>query len=374
MSELINTRDTRADFRWQLLATVSALSLLTTINVAKAEGEGRPTVWLELGGQLERIDGGQEQFIPPFIANSPRAAIWKTSPASVQRAARYAVGGEAKITFDPINTDWILSASIRYGRSHGVKAVAQQTALPTLVTVGSKGLMPPRMHLADKGEGKNKESHSILDFKAGKDVGLGAFGGRSTFSAGVRFAQFNTSSNVSMGSRPQARAIMKVPFPGFILPYYYAHNFEAYADRGNSFRGIGPSLSWDGSVSVAGSPDTALFNFDWGLSAALLFGRQKAHIHHQTTGLYSKVGVGGTKYARISGYDRPTAHTRSRSVIVPNLGGFANVSAKFPNAKVSLGYRADYFFGAMDGGLDARKSYDRAFRGPFATMSIGLGG
>jgi len=61
-------------------------------------------------------------------------------------------------------------------------------------------------------------------------------------------------------------------------------------------------------------------------------------------------------------------------VIVPNIGGFAGLSLRFPNAKVSFGYRADAFFGAMDGGIDARKTYDRDFYGPFATISIGLGG
>jgi hypothetical protein len=61
-------------------------------------------------------------------------------------------------------------------------------------------------------------------------------------------------------------------------------------------------------------------------------------------------------------------------VIVPNIGGFAGLSVRFPNAKVSLGYRADAFFGAMDGGIDVRKTYDRDFYGPFATISIGLGG
>jgi hypothetical protein len=61
-------------------------------------------------------------------------------------------------------------------------------------------------------------------------------------------------------------------------------------------------------------------------------------------------------------------------VIVPNIGGFAGLSVRFPNAKVSLGYRADAFFGAMDGSIDVRKTYDRDFYGPFATISIGLGG
>jgi hypothetical protein len=47
---------------------------------------------------------------------------------------------------------------------------------------------------------------------------------------------------------------------------------------------------------------------------------------------------------------------------------------RYPNAKVSFGYRADVFFGAVDGGGDMRKTFDRSFHGPFATISIGLGG
>jgi hypothetical protein len=61
-------------------------------------------------------------------------------------------------------------------------------------------------------------------------------------------------------------------------------------------------------------------------------------------------------------------------VTVPNLGGFAGFSWQTSNAKVALGYRADFFFGAMDGGLDARKAETIGFYGPFASVSVGLGG
>lgn len=44
------------------------------------------------------------------------------------------------------------------------------------------------------------------------------------------------------------------------------------------------------------------------------------------------------------------------------------------NFKLSLGYRADFFFGAIDGGIDARKSETVGFYGPFASIGIGLGG
>jgi hypothetical protein len=49
------------------------------------------------------------------------------------------------------------------------------------------------------------------------------------------------------------------------------------------------------------------------------------------------------------------------------------VSWRTSNAKVSLGYRADMFFGAIDGGIDTRKNENRGFYGPFASISIGLG-
>jgi hypothetical protein len=60
--------------------------------------------------------------------------------------------------------------------------------------------------------------------------------------------------------------------------------------------------------------------------------------------------------------------------VVPNIGAFAGLSFRYAAAKVSFGYKADFFFNAMDGGIDTAKSYDRNFYGPFATISIGLGG
>ncbi|HTO39482.1 MAG TPA: hypothetical protein VL026_00790, partial [Rhizomicrobium sp.] len=74
-------------------------------------------------------------------------------------------------------------------------------------------------------------------------------------------------------------------------------------------------------------------------------------------------------------YDNsPAPSVRRRSVVVPNLGGFAGLSMRYTNAKVSLGYRGDFFFGAMDTGIDHRKTETASFHGPFATISIGLGG
>src|SRR6185437_4554638 len=128
-------------------------------------------------------------------------------------------------------------------------------------------------------------------------------------------------------------------------------------------------------VAVLGNGESAL-TVDWGINGALLFGRQKAKGSHSTIARYYKGLLTGTPPPGVSlVYDHSNVpHNRSRSVVMPNVGFLGGISLRFPNAKVSFGYRADMFFGAMDMGLDQRDTKDRVFHGLFATISIGLGG
>ena|SRR5580692_7961928 len=121
-------------------------------------------------------------------------------------------------------------------------------------------------------------------------------------------------------------------------------------------------------------PDHTVLALDWGLNAAILFGRQKAIVHHQTTALYHPAHVYASDSDKNLLYQNITGHARSRAVTVPDVGGFAGLSFLYSNAKISLGYRADLFFGVMDGGIDRVKSENRGFYGPFASVSVGIGG
>jgi len=160
------------------------------------------------------------------------------------------------------------------------------------------------------------------------------------------------------------------------------HTYEGEFEAERSFRGVGPSLSWRSAVPILGNGQGSDLSFDWGVNAAILFGRQKARTQHSTAAQYHSPGVGllgNRNPGRVPVYHHPTDapayySTRDRNVTVPNVGGFAGMSFRYDNAKVSFGYRADFFFGAMDGGIDARRTYDRNFYGPFANISIGLGG
>jgi len=383
MSELKNS-NIRFGFQEQLLTTASALALgacICAAGAAQADGADHPTIWIELGGQLERVDGTQSRFTAPFDFVTPVPGPYsQVSPIEAQRSPRYAVGGEGKISFEPRGSDWIFSAGVRYGRSNSNKHIHYQTyTVPPLTSPGGlKRTLGILAYVAKFADTKNtqSESHAILDFVAGKEVGLGLFGrdATSVFNVGVRFAQFASKINVALYARPDLTFHNGAPngLSGFQTKYLPRPSFHFYTQHGRaerSFHGIGPSLSWDASAPFAGNPDNAEFTFDWGINASVLFGRQKASVHHSTT---AQASAGKNVYTLL--YQTSTNRTRTRHVAIPNVGGFAGISLKFPNAKVSLGYRGDFFFGAMDTGIDAANGATVGFYGPFATVSIGFGG
>src|SRR5690242_19003145 len=131
MSDLMNVPVGRENFRWRLLTTVSAVALAAGAICSNAvEASDKPSVWIELGGQLERIDGGWEPFLPPFT-RLPLAPYSPISPPQAQKPPVNGYGGEGKVSFEPGNSGWIFSAAVRYGRSNNNKHVHQQTTIKT---------------------------------------------------------------------------------------------------------------------------------------------------------------------------------------------------------------------------------------------------
>ncbi len=377
MSEFVNTDKSNANTHRQLLATASALTLfgygygLTEVKAAEGDSD-RPTVWIELGGQLERVDTHQEQFVPPFIVATPRPGAETVSPLSVDHSPRYSLGGEAKLTFEPDGSDWVFAAAVRYGRSKNHSNLHQQT-YPTQPIVN--GAFQRAIQFSDT-DARHDESHTILDFQVGKDFGIGLFGSgsASSLNVGVRFAQFEARSSVAFATDPDAHPDFKY-FAGqkFLQGSTYHFN-SAKAASERSFHGVGPAVSWSNSVAALGGSESGEISFDWGANAALLFGRQKALSQHQATAQYHNGGFTAYFHRTVLYQHRTDVPLRSRSVIVPNIGGFAGLSARYASAKLSLGYRADFFVGAMDGGVNTRKTESIGFFGPFASIGIGLGG
>ncbi len=147
--------------------------------------------------------------------------------------------------------------------------------------------------------------------------------------------------------------------------------------RTRSFRGVGPSLSWNGSAALAGNPQDGELTLDWGINAAALFGRQKAKTDHSDTGAYHTASsdmphdITGlcTAIPRHS-HHSTRSRERDRAQCRRVRGPVVPIST---NAKLSLGYRYDTFLNAMDTGIDAAKKSNVTFNGPYASISIGLG-
>jgi len=383
MSELMTTSNRRA-IRWQLLSTASAMALLasvyTTGEVSAADNDpDRPTFWIELGGELQHVEGQGDNFPVGFLSTYPDSPVLqKVTPLQAQNPPPFNFGEDGKITFQPEDSDWVFSAAVRYGHSSTFKHVDHQTGRVSSVPFKyGTGVSITTVEKFSNTQEHRNESYAILDFAAGKDFGLGLFGknGSSILSLGVRFAQFSSNATFDVRARPDLRTKPKYygtyKIPG--NPNVYFHTYHATGRAARSFHGIGPSLSWTGSSPFAGNPQHGEMMVDWGANAALLFGKQRARVQHQESGHYESRGNTNAPYSVV--YDHlPTGHDTIRSVIVPNVGGFAGLSYRIENFKVSAGYRTDFFFGAIDGGIDERKSENVGFYGPFATISVGLGG
>jgi iron complex outermembrane receptor protein len=375
---------------------------------------GRPPLWIELGGGLDFLSEPQTSFAPSFLSSVTIPAQRKA--LDVQSPPAYGLDEDAKISWQPEESDWIISASVRFGRANATRHEHQQTKnaiipyhnIPFYGGYENGSFYPSRhVKLAD-GQSQQSETHTIMDFTAGKDVGLGMFGldDPSVISGGVRIAQLASKSSVDLRAEPDVHYTPAAPITTFAQwaafkydPALVFHDFAGSEQVSRSFHGVGPTIAWNASSPMLGGDDGGSISFDWGLNAALLFGRQTARGHHQTTAkTYNPPQWGGGNRGD-KGYDKigyfrnrtnfsshvqdppvsvrnnaPPNFNRVRNVMVPDLGATIGLSYRYQNAKVSFGYRADEFFGAMDGGIDTHKSENRGFNGPYANISIGLGG
>jgi len=378
MSELFVGNWKRDTLHWKLLCSASAVALSTQIvstSPAVAEVAQRPSVWIEFGGQFEQLTTAQEPYSPNFF--TPQPSFTTFTAGATQKPLGFSFGANGSIVIQPEGSDWVFAASIRYGRSNGNKRFHESTPggpgrkYVNSQYVGTLGRRQPKFVDATA---KSNQNYDVVDFQVGRDVGLGLFrnDSHSVLSFGVRFAQFHSSLRGTFGMDPNNGGYQYLQFGSLSVkrPDLIAHEFLATFDGTRSFHGLGPELSWNSSMPIAGHPDDSEFTVDLGANVAVLFGRQRASLHHQSTA-YTR-SAGANEIAHLVYRNTPPDTLRSRSATVPNLGGFAAMSLRFPNAKVSLGYRADWFFGAIDGGVGGAKSENIGLYGPFATISIGF--
>lgn len=361
MSELVTTNERAARFQLALLGSVSALSLLggAVFNTATAGEQHDPTIWIDVGGQFEMLSDPQDKWNPDYFSGANAGPLVGTFP-NAQKPPRVGYDTNIGISFHPSDTDWFVSASAHFGRARRHVNDLKQDKIQTWIF----GVNYPTNY----GEKVyTTESHRLVDFKVGKDVGIGLPGIKSSISLGVRFANLRSRADAHISSN----FVFPFPFYSYFIAgsvINRAHNLVSH-----EFAGVGPSVEWKGSLPIAGEPEGGQLAVDAGLNAAILFGRQTTD--RTVDGYYWKRQWDWTQFAYASQIQNVHADTRRRrNVTVPNLGGFIGASYRLPNVKLSLGYRADMYFNAMDRGVSSFKSEDRGFFGPYFNLSVGLGG
>jgi len=397
MSEL-TIQNKQTNIRLGLLATTSAIALAACVaSVPEAVAADRPTVWIEGGWHLDSVTGSNDLLVPPLdqlttvgyptVPTSPKfygqGSGGFPSFTDMEKSLGRSGGAEGSVSFQPNGSDWVFGISARYGRTHSRRRLDERQDITGEPghrfnqQFGSYAFTPHYTNYVIQAN-DNTEAHTILDFQVGKDVGLGLFGSRTeaVISFGARYAQMNMTSKGHSYAQPAVRFYGHGGINGIGK---YSYNIFGYHEKSttllqrySNFQGIGPSFSWNNTTGLLGDLADGQLALDWGANAAVLFGRQKVKVNHNSQVLMfnTVINVGGA-YKTESGSGH---RTQSRRVTAPNLGGFAALSYRFTNAKLSMGYRADFFFGAMDRGLDTSHSVTTGYHGPFATISIGLGG
>ncbi|HVP85885.1 MAG TPA: TonB-dependent receptor [Rhizomicrobium sp.] len=349
------------------------------------DADGRsPQIWFQLGGNFTILDADTQPYQSMFAAGTPSLRTDLPSIADVEKAPGGVFDWQGSATLQPAGTDWVLKAGVRYGRSsvtkHYHESLPAQTKASRQFFPGGPAIPcsidnPPFQYSGachaifktfSDAQGVAREDHMMLDFTLGKDVGLGSFGdhGKSTIAAGVRMVRFDTDIKSAFNSDP-LYAFDKAYF----AKYHYLDT--ATNEEHHSFNGIGPEVTWDGSAPILGNEEDGEITLDYGVNAAVLFGRKKASGSGEVQTTYCGYG---TLSSCENVHQTPHSFSRSKNVAVPNLGGYLGASAVYRNSKISFGYRADTFFGAMDGGQDTEKSYNRGFYGPYLNITLGLGG
>jgi len=344
---------------------------------ANPDHTGPYPLTVELTGAVIRQDAPYSPVLPP-IAQQFDTAL---SPANLQnRGLDWGDGREIKLTYQPGGT-WSVSGSYRYGRSNSnVPLVHREEA-----SGPPKCALPPPYgpilcgkypQLAMAGTNwsdsaaRERETHEIADFTVGRDVGLGVIGdSHSTVSAGLRYAQFRSTTWATMRGIPQwdvADGWVKYPSP------YQRIDASLQADR--NFKGAGPTLSWDAAQRLWGNEKTGHFDIDWSLTGGVLIGKQKTGVTgHYASGDFTQFH--GRYWILAQLPEKPIGvEPRSKSVSVPMADVSLGLAYEVGRFKAGAGYRWERYFNLLDAGYAEHKSYDRTFDGPYFKIAVGFGG
>jgi outer membrane receptor protein involved in Fe transport len=356
----------------------------TGTNPNHPAGEPYPLT-IEIGGQVQRQDARKSPVVPDF-AHPFSAALDPTTPQ--RKDLDWGDGRDIRVTYKPSAAGWSVMAGFRYGKANNSAPLVhkQEAAGPAQCAFLPDGplgsLCDPAGPFAyeffqtgtnwSDASAREREEHRIVDFAVGRDFDIGSLGhNRSTVSAGLRYAQFDSTTRADMNGIPDWN------LGGAWVKYSSRHEYGASIDANRKFRGAGPTLSWDAAQRLLGNETVGHVDVDWSVTGGVLFGKQKT----TATGTRGSSYYSGNYGRAQNQYPLPPltptpvgVAPRDKSATVPLVDLSLGLSYEIQRVKVGAGYHWERYFNVLDAGYGEHKNYDRTFDGPYFKIAVGFGG
>jgi hypothetical protein len=374
------------------LRVTKAWSGGSTIGSFGARHEGPYPFTVEIGGQVQRHDAPTQALMPGFASAFPAPLDIFAAPQS--RDLDWGDGRSVKLTYQPANSPWRVSAAVRYGKANAVQTAHAQVQTDPVCIFGGpfaffcqyftpdnpKYATINKFSITDHADANitDREEHTLVDFSVGRDLNLGGLD-QSSVALGVRYADLKSTTMGIFRGIPDWDA-----HEGFISSFYgsyVAHTrYDGAIAARREFKGLGPVASWEASYPVLNAAELGRVGIDWAVSGGVLRGTQKTAVSgsnkasfFETDG-FAVIGLRNPD-GPVSVVDTPLpAISRSRSVSVPTAAVSLGLSYQVDRFQMGAGYRWERYFNAIDGGFMEHKSFDRTIDGPYFKVSVGFGG
>jgi outer membrane receptor protein involved in Fe transport len=348
---------------------------------ANPDHKGPYPLTVELSGQVQRHDAPYASVLPNLMDRFS-GALDPTAPQ--HRDLDWGDGRELRLTYRPGSGPWSVTAAVRYGRSNSgiTRTHASEPAgpgrcafpfpipqcnptsayyNPIFLRTGTNSL---------DSSAQEREEHDLIDFAVGKDFGLGRLAeGRSTISAGLRYAQFKSATATEMYGVPDV-----VLEDGWALHDVTFHQYGAMVTAEREFEGAGPTLTWSAAAPLLGNDEVGRLAVDWSVTGGVLFGKQGAAASGALeAGSFDGRYYFATNLVPMSEVALDVA-PRSKDVTVPMLDVSLGLSYEVGRVKVGAGYRWERYFDVLDVGNDEHQDADRTIDGPYFKIAVGFGG
>jgi iron complex outermembrane receptor protein len=355
----------------------SNVPLLGSLLERRAQPGGAYPFTVEIGGGAARYSGDVENYAPEWL--ELYSDEFPGPLAIDDEELDWGDTREVTLAYT-LPSDWRVSAAYRVGKTNGGDRKAGYEfvpggSVPSLLGGWLYNTSPPNHWI---GTVTDQEQYEVIDFMVGKELGLGLLGedATSVVSAGVRYADFRSASQVEMDGVPDRYSPEEFSATGkYGLPTRHWDAFTYALDSERSFEGVGPFLSWDASLRLFGDDVQGRADLDWSVGGGVLFGKQTVDSQEDRLARYFILDTAtGGQFASSTPIDDVVPRHRSEKVTVPNVSLSLGVSYAIDRVKVSTGYAYDRFFDVIDGGYEEAQQFDRTIHGPYLKLSLGFGG